>query len=378
MHRRQRRLPSSAHDGERPVALVTNIPAPYRVPVYENLNILLGGRLRVIYLAPRENDRQWSIPNTTVDSTYLPPRVLKWHGRYIHFTSGVWETLVAIRPRTVITTGFNPPHLAAIFYCVLTRSRHVGQTDGSEFSEQRLHSVHRLLRRFTARVSAAFVTASDSGARLVSAWGAEPTAIFKSPLAVDNDLFAAAEAPDRDIDVLFVGRLAPVKQPHFVLDVANAAALTLRRRLKVCFVGSGPELARLQEQALAHSSTLDVRFAGFQERANLAGYYGRSKVMLFPTRWDPWGVVANEASAAGAVTITCPSAGAAGELIIDRVTGRVLKTDLGAWSAALRELLENADLRSELAFNARAKVAEFTTQEAALGLYRAIEHAERF
>ena len=38
--------------------------------------------------------------------------------------------------------------------------------------------------------------------------------------------------------------------------------------------------------------------AGFARQEDLPRWYGASRVFLFPTQWDPWGVVANEACAA--------------------------------------------------------------------------------
>jgi putative transposase len=53
---------------------------------------------------------------------------------------------------------------------------------------------------------------------------------------------------------------------------------------------------------------------GYFSQNELPYYYALTRVFLFPTLLDPWGVVANEACAAGVPVITCSNAGAAGDL----------------------------------------------------------------
>ena len=53
------------------VALLTNIPAPYRVPVYDRLAAELGDNFRVLYLAPTEPNRQWQLPELKHEHRYL-------------------------------------------------------------------------------------------------------------------------------------------------------------------------------------------------------------------------------------------------------------------------------------------------------------------
>ena len=58
-------------------------------------------------------------------------------------------------------------------------------------------------------------------------------------------------------------------------------------------------------------------FHGFAAQRELPDLYRSAKVFLFPTLADVWGVVANEACAAGLPVIVSPHAGVAGELVRD-------------------------------------------------------------
>lgn len=355
--------------------IVTNIPAPYRIPVYELLDDGLSVDLRVIYTAERERNRHWVLPRSRVRSVILRSWVLTWRGRYIHFSRGMWSALRAASPDVVVTTGFNPPQLLAVCYCVVNRVPHVAQTDGTLRSESRLSPAHRVIRRLVASVSNAFVAASDEGTALQRSYGARAALTHKSPLAIDNARFNAVASDVKTTDLLFAGQLADVKNPLFALAVAERAAEKMDRRVSIAFVGEGPLRSRLEHAALKFSSRVDVTIAGFQQQADLPSWYGRSRVFLFPTSWDPWGLVANEAAAAGLPQIIAPAAGATGELVVDGRNGYVRELEVESWADLVAKLLSDEGLRARLGAAGRAAVADYSFRRAADGLRAAIVQA---
>ena len=129
------------------VALVTNIPAPYRVPVYGLLAAQPGLDLQLFFCSERESDRAWDLDHIRVPHVFLRERVFSWRGRFIHANADVWAALRSFRPDVVVTTGFNPTHLLAFAYARLHGARHVAMTDGTVASEAGLSVVHRWIRR---------------------------------------------------------------------------------------------------------------------------------------------------------------------------------------------------------------------------------------
>ena len=106
---------SSAHR----VALVTNIPAPYRMPVYRRLAEQLGhDQVQVIFCSEKEANREWLIEQSHFACTYLKKNCLSWKGRYIHCNVDVVKVLRRLDPDVVITTGFNPTHLLAFGFLI--------------------------------------------------------------------------------------------------------------------------------------------------------------------------------------------------------------------------------------------------------------------
>jgi glycosyltransferase involved in cell wall biosynthesis len=359
------------------LAIVTNIPAPYRVPVYNRIAAVPGVQLRAIYAARSEPDRQWDLPDFAHDHVFLTGRMIERSGRFIHDNPSVWRELARFRPDVVLTTGYNPTHLYAWAYTLVHRCRHVVMTDGTDKSEAGLGLPHRAVRATVAATTAAFVVASQGGRRLLHRYGVPDERIHISPLCANTAVdWSAGSGGRRDIDLLFSGRLVPTKNAEFAVQVAQGVAQSLGRRVSLVILGSGPLDAALREHARAVTADVDVTFAGHVAQAELPAWFGRSRLFLFPTRWDPWGVVANEACMSGVPVLVSPFAGVAGELVADGVNGRVLPLTLDGWVPAAAELLADDAAHARLSAAARLGVQPYSFDNAAAGIVDAARHAK--
>src|SRR5947209_7444478 len=88
---------------------------------------------------------------------------------------------------------------------------------------------------------------------------------------------------------------------------------------------------------------VDTHFHGFAKQNELPALYRSARLFLFPTHADVWGVVANEACAAGLPVIVSPHAGVAGELVLDGENGFVCALDVKLWTERAASLLTNQE-----------------------------------
>lgn len=359
------------------VALVHKMPTPYRVPVFDRIADQPGIDLTVVYASEREPNRDWTRPEGRTRTVWLPERLLRF-GRnrdwYVHANSGVAAALSRIRPHVVVINGYNVTDLVALVWARLHGARVVCQIDGTVASEATLSRAHRLVRRVADRAISAYIGPSESSLRLFRSFGAPASACFWAPLAIDNARFALPESTARSVDLLFSGRLTEVKNPLFAIEVAAAVADRLERAVRLRIAGSG-ELEQEMRGAAAREPRVDVEFDGFIQQDGLPLLYGTARVFLFPTRWDPWGVVANEAAAAGTPVVVSPHAGAAGDLIRDGEGGFVVPLELDRWTDTVAGLLEDQHRWTEVSEAARARVQRYTWDAAARGFIEAVEHA---
>jgi glycosyltransferase involved in cell wall biosynthesis len=359
------------------VAVVTNIPAPYRVPVYDRVAQEPGIDLHVFYAARSEPNRQWDLPPLQHHHSFLRERFSgRSRGQFTHDNPDVVAELRRFDPSVVLTTGFNATHLYGFAFSYLRGRRHITMTDGTLQSEAELSWLHRLVRRVIIKRSDAFVAASNAGRSLLMSYGAPPDRILLSPLCANMSVKWHDVAPRAaGLDFLFSGRLLTIKNPLFALEVACAAAQRHGRRERLAILGDGPLEAPLRLRANELAQQVDVDIVGHVSQMEIPAWFASARVFLFPTSFDPWGVVANEACLAGVPTIVSPHAGAAGELIVDGVNGFVRPLDLSRWTDAAVELLTDDSLHARFSGQALRRVQGYSFDNAAKGIADAIRMA---
>lgn len=355
------------------VAIVTNTPAPYRIPIYQILAKKFGvDQFNVIYCTTREANRAWVLNQSGFNLIYLKENMLTWHGRYIHFNWDVIKQLKQLNPDVVITTGFNPTFILAFAYTLFYKKQHIPMTDGTLESEEILTWVHRFVRKVMYQFSPVFIGASLGSFKLYNSYGICDKRIFKSHLCANNQAFQPAEINKRPFDLMFCGRFSSIKNAIFTLDVAYGVAKLLKRKVALLMVGSGPLLAQAQAHAITLRPHVDAVFSDFVQQEQLPQLYCSAKVFLFPTLWDPWGVVANEACAAGQAVMVSSHAGVANDLVMHTQNGYVLSLNLTVWVQHAADLLSNEVLLKEFSDSSLLRVQEYTYESAANGIFEAV------
>jgi glycosyltransferase involved in cell wall biosynthesis len=358
------------------IALVTNNPPPYRIPIFKRISEMAGVDFHLIFCCEREPYREWDLPPLEVKHIFLQENFFRWRGNYIHNNFDVIASLNKVAPDVIITNGFNPTYLYAFAYALAKGLPHISMTDGTDISEKELSLVHRSVRRFVFGRSRAFISASQGGRRLYESYGIATENCFQSCLCADNAAFSTQpQQEEKQFDLIFCGRIEPLKNPLFALDVALGVANRLHRKISILFVGSGSEEEAVEKEAARWPELLEAKFTGFATQNELPSLYQSARLFLFPTLGDVWGVVVNEACAAGLPAIVSPHSGAAGELVLEGENGYICELDINLWVERTARLLSQADTYQNFSDRSRAIVDNYTYDLAADGLVQACRHA---
>jgi glycosyltransferase involved in cell wall biosynthesis len=202
---------------------------------------------------------------------------------------------------------------------------------------------------------------------------------FLSHLVADNEYFErrlATQALERRFDVMFSGRIVKLKNPEFFAEVCAGIKAKLGE-CRVLVIGEGDEGLKTRMREIFERHGVAFEFAGFIEHASLPDYYAQSRLLLLPTSGDCWGVVINEAMAAGTPVITTEWTAAAGELVLHGQNGYIFPLDVEAWVSAAAALLTNKGRWEEFSESALRTVKEFTYDRAAAGILDAFMYLSR-
>jgi|HubBroStandDraft_1064217.scaffolds.fasta_scaffold06476_5 1,2-diacylglycerol 3-alpha-glucosyltransferase len=138
--------------------------------------------------------------------------------------------------------------------------------------------------------------------------------------------------------------------------------------------GSGPLEAELRARVAAEGMASRVHFPGFLQYEDLPACYGLAGALVLPSESDQWGLVVNEAMAAGLPVVVSSRCGCAPDLVRVGENGFIFEPDQTAVLADLLGRIAGMSAERRLAMGARSReiVAAFTPEAFASGLKSAI------
>jgi glycosyltransferase involved in cell wall biosynthesis len=346
------------------IALLTEIPAPFRIPLFNALAERPDVELDVLFLSERDPKRPYPI---YADEFGFRWRVLRgWElvrgGRWLVFSRGVFRVLRRLRPDVIVIGGWNQPAFwVAAAYSRVMRVPLVAWVESTARDSRPGSPLTELPKRAIVAASRSFLVPGRASATYLEGLGAQADRIALAPNAVDMSRFRdevdsirAAGGPDpisRPL-VLYVGRLDVEKGVDVLLQAAEQLEAT------IAIIGRGPE-----EERLRRAAPPNVRFLGWVDRDELPRWYAGADVFVLPSLSDQWGMVLNEAAAAGLPLVSSDAPGAAQELIEDGVNGFcVAAGDAGALRDAIQLLLADASLRASAGERSREIAAGHTAE----------------
>jgi len=135
--------------------------------------------------------------------------------------------------------------------------------------------------------------------------------------------------------------------------------------VQLLLVGREADLPKLLE-SLSPAVRSKIRYEGFQPPERLPEYFKRSDIFILPSRHDGWGVVINQALAAGLPIITSDAVGAGLDFVETGINGmRVAADDVTALYSAMEMASLNRSVIYEWGQKSRDKAHDLTPQSGA-------------
>ena len=353
------------------VLILTTTMAPYRVNLFNELGRYCD--LTVCFEQQNEasRDTTWF---ATAGSGFKTIRLKYWDqplGRV------KFDVLNYLKKRDVdLAIAYEYSTVTGILFILACRLKgvpYILNCDGALFEKT---SFKDHFKRFLIKGAAACFANGDHARRYFLQFGAREAAIyphhFTSLYEKDIPLELKGRAEKEHLRkellpdpvsrvVLTAGRFIRSKR----IDVLISAWAAMPSDWLLVIAGSG-ELEGEYRRQLKELDLENVLLTGHLGPAALSQWYQASDVFVLPTESDVWGLVVNEALAAGLPVITTDKCIAGLELIVDHENGYVLPVgDVGLLVGRLKALLGDERELSRLATNALRSIQGHTYEACA-------------
>jgi len=316
----------TATNNRRKLALLTNMIAPYRLPMLSALGeqfdllVLHGGR--------EANRDSWGNAENTLSNAkavrawgWQIPFKQKLNGRVFnersfHITPGFIWHLLRFQPDAVISNEMGFRTVLSLAYGTVFRKPVWISWEGTRHSERNVDSLRKAVRKIITFWADRWITCGITSTEYLLDLGVKREKIFQSQNSVDEEQFKRVAEPawafqPRPV-VLYVGRFVELKGVRLLLD-AVATLQRAGREFSLIMVGEGREKQALEQRA-ADLGLKNVHFQPVQPPEKMPSVYRSADLVVFPTLQDVWGFVAHEAVLSGVTVLCSKYAGCAAEL----------------------------------------------------------------
>jgi len=299
--------------------------------------------------------------------------------RYDLIHSHYWMSGVAAE---LLKDSWHIP-VVQMFHTLGEMKNRVAQTEAEKEGAYRLDGERRVLQVADQIIAATpaeqaqlrWLYLADPAKMTVIAPGVDTSHFYPIP---KDEAREAAGLPKGERTILFVGRLQPLKGVDTLIQAATRLRLSdisAEHPVNLVVVGGNSngsgedtdaELARLQ--ALTRDLCMDrmVVFLGQRDQDKLPYYYSAAEVVVMPSHYESFGMVALEAMACGTPVVASQVGGLA-YLVQDGVTGFVVPDqDPEALADRLTRLLGDPDLRLRMGKQAAAYARTFDWENVAV------------
>jgi glycosyltransferase involved in cell wall biosynthesis len=346
-------------------------PAPYVVGLVEAIRPAWEGAVDVAFIHDALT-QPWDYRCGNHGDTVLPP--------------GHLQAVRTIR-HLLASNAYGLLHLAGWGHPVLLGALAVGSWWGLpvtiETDTPLPHSVPLWKRwikavsyRLMFRLPAVFLPAGSRQAAYLRAYGVENARIRIVRMTVDvakimtyaghmqspskADFWKRYRVPSDHVKILYIGRLEPYKGPQDLVEAFQRLAKEMGG-ISLLIAGDGSLRSWVEQRAKPPIHYLG-RLSGEQVWEACAS----SDVLVLPSHSESWGLVVNEAMAAGLPVIATDRAGCVDDLVRDGITGLVVPADSPTQLfAAIKRLAADADARRRMGAEAKHLIADWTLENSA-------------
>ena len=354
------------------VLMLSNAPAPYRIPLFNEIQRELLTRasvpLIVYFASPASGTRLWTVALDEALFEFVIGEPEHSHdaaaGEFQrHSYRGLLALIRRRKPGLVLVDGFSPGATKVALSARISNVRYGLWGGPIDDPGGPLAGARRLQRRFVTAGARGAIAHSTQAKNYLIGLGMPADHITLAFNTVDTNYFRPGDEPAqackaRPFHFVSIGTLNDRKR----FDRLISAAARLRQKTAdflVSIAGTGPDAEKLKQQIQDDELEQQVVLLGHLSQQAVLELLQQADAFVFPTGHDIWGLVLSEAMAVGLPVISSIDAAATNDLVEDGHNGYAVDFDRSNKVAMLmEEMVRDRELAHSLGQNARSTVLE--------------------
>ena len=313
------------------IALLFSNYGPYHIARLESLNSFLTKDLQAVGIELSRYEKRYPWQTKLENLTFPIISVIKNSSiEDTKITRTVAELLAILKqvnPTVLAISGyFNPSMLVALFWCRLRNKPAILFSETTESDFKRVWWKEKIKSIIVKQFKSALVGGQPHKRYLIKL-GMPAESIFVGYDIVGNDTFhpqkiASLAIPLKKPFFLTVNRFIPKKNIPFIInsyaryrEIAGVAAWDL------VLCGDGELRPQIERQITELNLQEVVHLPGFLQQSQMLPYFAHAGCFVHASTREQWGLVVNEAMAAGLPVLVSNRCGCFEDLIIEGING---------------------------------------------------------
>jgi glycosyltransferase involved in cell wall biosynthesis len=316
---------------ETKIVILHNIVSPYKTLLFKELSAISNG-IEVLYMAHTENNRQWHIDAKELN---FPHRFI-FDGSLDNINSlklaiKTWKELNIYNPDILILGGYiYSACWAGFMWAKLNKKKIILWSATNQDDHDREFVKEKIKGLFIKRCDAANVYGRKSRDYLIRL-GMNKNAIFIKGNVTDNNFYCINTNEFRikkkslskqygvaNHNFLYIGRFS--KEKNILHLLKTYKRLEVKNDWGLILIGDGPQSEEITNY-IERNNIKNVFSPGFQQKEDIPKFLAVSDVFILPSTSEPWGLVVNEAMAAGLPILVSKRCGCYPDLIKESING---------------------------------------------------------
>ena len=348
------------------VLFITNIPAPYRMKFFEGLGEQID--LTVLYEAKKAKNIKFSYEDIQV-TQYKEVYLSNGYIRENIPNPKIIAFLLKNKFDLIFLTNYRyATEMLAYILVKVLKTPYCIEIDGGLIKKE--SKLIYGLKKWLLNGAIAYFSPAKSADDLFIHYGVDSSKLVRYPFTSINEGYIIAQEDllkklndraNKPLTFLYVGRIIPEKGVDFLVKAYNEFCLTSKEATKLILIGNAPN--KLFYSQLIESINDSTEIRDFVSSKELIQVYDEADVFVFPSLYDPWGLVINEAMARGLVILSSNKVVSSVELIEEAENGYLFNPRVDNLVHSMRQLSNFKKNFTEISVANIMKIKSYTIEE---------------